>query len=324
MAVETFPILRLPSIARENFLKSLDPVRVFLLSQLSRKMKRAIKAEYKKTGQELSVTVDYFTCISVCFSGTTTGDFFVHDARRSILQKVRLEDRLADPEGGRFSPRIPTFRFYKCDILGHTKQFLAELMDVFSFPIAKFYIDISSYENYQSVIQWVNTYCPITQLIRIDGREIDFEDYCWILENLESPNNVEFDVPIHNYEHRECGVPTFRAGKIKILHGEFVRLCHLQSLNGMEYNIGKATINDEELNEFLRDLVAGANPNLKKLTLEEYGRTVIDDVLKDLGARNIGENQWSFGLENGNEVVLSYCVSDPESKSSIDIIINRN
>ncbi|CAL2052661.1 unnamed protein product [Caenorhabditis brenneri] len=314
MAEETFPILSLPSIARENFLKSLDPVRVLFLSQLSRRMKRAIKLEYKKTGQALSVTVN---------PSTSTSQFLVHDAKRSILQKVRLEDRLADPEGGRFSPRIPTFRFYKCDILGHTKQFLAELMDVFRFPIAKFSIDISYYENYQSIIEWLNSYSRITQLIKIYGIEIAFEDYCWILENLESPNNVEFNVPILNH-HREYAVPTFKADKIRIVHGEFVRLCHLQSLNGMEYTIGNATIDDEELNEFLRGLIAGANPNMKQLKLERYGKAVIDDVLEDLSARNIRDNQWSFELKNGNQVNLSYSVQDPESKSSISIVVNRD
>ncbi|CAL2052659.1 unnamed protein product [Caenorhabditis brenneri] len=313
MAVKSFPILRLPSLARENVLKSMNTVQLFLLSQLSRRMKRAIKAEYRNIVQELSVTVDFSICISTSFSGTTTGNFFVHDARRRIQQKARIEDKNG----------IPTFRFFKCNILEDTKQFLAELIDVFSFPITKFYIDISYKQNYQSIFQWVDNYSRNAQLIRVHGYKIAFGEYCWILERLDCPNNVEFDVSIQTYDHKKCGV-IFRADKIKILHGEFIRLIHLQSLNGIEYHIGNATINDKELNVFLRGLVAGANPNLRQLKLEKYGRAIIDDVLEGLSAKNIGDNQWSFELENGNEVNLSYSVLHPVRKSSIDISINRN
>ncbi|CAL2052658.1 unnamed protein product [Caenorhabditis brenneri] len=325
MAVKSFPILRLPSLAREKVLKSLIPIQVFILSQFSRRMKYAVKSEYRNTGQELSVSV-HSSSMLICthFSGKITGEFYVNEIEISNKWGMRIESKYFKRRFIRL-----TLRIYNRNSQEYTKQLLEEFIDVFSFPIAKMSFGPDK-EDYKSIIQWVNSYSQKTQLIIVNGPRVPVERYFYVLEHLESPNNVEFQLLIEDHDSRISRIPTFRAEKIKFIYGDFIRLRHLKSFSGKEYTIREATINDKELNDFLCGLAAGANPNLRRLKLERYGKAVIDDVLKNLRARKIGEysdyrEQWSFELENGNQVILTYDELLPNiNESSIDIVINRD
>ncbi|CAL2052597.1 unnamed protein product [Caenorhabditis brenneri] len=181
--------------------------------------------------------------------------------------------------------------------------------------MGKILINLTDLENYKSVIKWVNEYYQNTRMITIHGdTEIDFGVCMWVLENIESPNRVDFLVEPIQYFPK--GTLKLKVDTLTISFGRFVRLPHLQALTGSEYTIVNADVNDEDVNQFLHGLVGGSNSNLRKLRLQGYGIAVITDVLKDLNAREIENGKWNFELENGDTAtVLEHC--------NIDILINR-
>lgn len=197
---------------------------------------------------------------------------------------------------------------YWNDVFVGAQELYKEISDLFSISINYAFIEFDMYEEYQPVVNWLNT-MEIEKII-FGGERWEPEKYMWTVENIKSSKTVRFETDMR--ENMEKETLTLDIGKVAFESGYWIKLRHLKSIESSEISLGWCRLSNEDLNQFLNALNSGSNPNLRKMYLWTDNEYDLDEILK--GFEQSGKRKRrTIRFDNGDQCVVRYKLSPVDS-----------
>ncbi|CAL2027787.1 unnamed protein product [Caenorhabditis brenneri] len=303
------PLLKLPDLAFVNVLETMKLVNLFMFATLSKRMKKIVKDNVKIRNHTINILME--KSFGIEFRSTKNKEPYEVFAMDSVDKSAPYCRNFFEYIGE--SSQVPfrlllqeethgIWTFWTDKFIG-IKEMYKEISNLFSIPLTHIHMNLDIIgDKLQSIISWINELNPRVPAMYVGGDNCDFQQITSTIEQVFTGKLDIYAVPKEYLEPEQLHT---NVDQIIIQLGQWVKVKHLQSLSSSRIKITKSYLLDQEINEFLRLLKSGSNPNLKMCVLQfmqDADRTTVLEGLDAIGA----DREWKFQLENGEWCTVSY------------------
>ncbi|EGT50852.1 hypothetical protein CAEBREN_19154 [Caenorhabditis brenneri] len=304
------PLLKLPSLALVNVLESMKFVNLFLFANLSKRMKKIVKENIKIRNHTITpiFKIEFVFVIQSTKNKKRKEYICIYPSEMrapncwNYFENIGSMSRI--PFGVPHIPDAPSiWTFWNDQIIG-MKEMYNEISTVFPMPLTGIRMDLNVFGGigFLSIVSWINGFNPRIPLIEVEGENCHFQLLYETIEQVFTEQLIIYATPGAYFEP---GPLVTNVDQIQITRSRWVQVKHIKSWNSSRIEIEYSNITDKQINEFLRLLKAGSNPNLRKLRFKFMRHLSRETILEGLEATE-AEREWRFQLENEEWCAVSY------------------
>ncbi|KAF1759261.1 hypothetical protein GCK72_015725 [Caenorhabditis remanei] len=293
MPSTSFPLLRTPHVVIREILKSFHCEDLVLFSLCSKRTHRLVKLHNNRyNGNELHVNCDTVPEVRWCRTGDQSTYALLGVG--SMAEAISDSEEIVEIRGHRvpigYDHQLKIWVTYWDDPIQGMKTVVEFLSDALKCPPVRIRFERKS----MWTIDWANS-IGVTTVFSDSSENFSEDEYKYILQHCAAPTLYLLTNPVDVHLYRYTG-HFLERDTIRIANGQWVTLDNLLNLNCAEVNLEFTLLNCKELNEFLKQWLAGKFPRLEGVAIDmdpyDYSEEDLLKGIKNPMTKRVEGKEW--------------------------------
>ncbi|KAF1759260.1 hypothetical protein GCK72_015724 [Caenorhabditis remanei] len=316
-----FPLLRTPHVVIREVLKLFHCKDLVLFSLCSKRTTRLVKLHNNRyNGNELHVNCDTVPEVRWCRTGdrSTYTLLGVSSMPEAISES---KEEIVEIRGHRvpigYDHQLKTWVTYWDDPIQGMKNVVEFLSDALKCPPVRIGFDRKS----MWALDWANS-IGVTTVYSDSNESFSEDEYAYILQNCAAPTLDLCTSPVNVHLYRYTG-HFLERDTIRISNGMWMTLDNLINLKCAEIKIDFTRFTYDDLNEFLKQWLAGKFPRLERASIamnpyfyseEDLLKGIENPMTKRVEWKEWKRNTfkfysrgWDIKMDDGRTLTACYC-----------------